>query len=223
MKMTSMKNRLSALIMVLVLVALVACTGQNDASSESPSAALSSSVAPSSKTEPQPPSSSPSSESQSEAPQPPVSSFPSSENQSETPQPPVSSVPSSESRSEGSQQESSAQSPNDSPVSEDEPVETAVEIMGNPTPDDFQGENFFVYDGLVCLRADGIEWVMELGLTEGELLGEIIRTGITKNHADWDATDLPVATKIYQHSERREVLIAIYDDTKIPYLKMIEG
>ncbi len=201
-----MKRKLPALITVLALLALVACTGQNEASREPPGEALSNSAAPSPKAEPPPPSGTPLSENQSEAPQQPVSSLPPSENRSEAPR-----------------QESSAKSPNDNPASEDEPIETAVEITGNPTPDDFRGENFFVYGGLVCIRAGGIDWVRELGLTEGELLGEIIRTGITENYADWDATDLPVGTKIYQHSARSEVLIAVYDDIKIPYLKMIEG
>ncbi len=223
MKVKSVTRKLLALTMLLALLILAACTGQNEADSEAPSEVLSSNAAPSSKVESASPPSNSSSESLSEAPQHPASSLSSPEDDSEAPQRPVSSAPSSENQGDAPRQESSAISPNDSPVTQDEPIETAVEITGNPTPDDFRGENFFVYDDLVCIRADSIEWVTELRLTKGDMLGEIIRTGITEDYADWDATDLPVGTQIFQHSERNEVLIAIYDSTEIPYLKMIEG
>jgi hypothetical protein len=102
-------------------------------------------------------------------------------------------------------------------------AETAVAAIGNPTPGDFEGEDFFLHDGIVCIRADEIAWIQELDLTEGEPLGEIKRTGHRENYSDWDATDLPVGTKIYQHPEERLVLIVAHDGAAIPYMKMIEG
>ena len=96
-------------------------------------------------------------------------------------------------------------------------------VIGNPTPDDFKGEDFFVYLDLVCINAASIDWVGDLPLTEGEFLGEIKRTGVKSDFAEWDATVLSIGTKIYRHSENGVILVAVYGETKILYMKMVEG
>jgi hypothetical protein len=98
-----------------------------------------------------------------------------------------------------------------------------IKTIGNPTPADFIGQDFFIYLDLVALNVTDIDWVVEYNLAEGVLLGEIMRTNIEDNFLEWDATHLPIGTKIYRHSLRPDLLIAIYDDTKIPYMPMREG
>jgi hypothetical protein len=50
----------------------------------------------------------------------------------------------------------------------------------------------------------------------------IKRTGIQDNWEMWDANKLKIRTKIYQHSERHNILIAVQDDIKITYIKNLE-
>jgi len=101
--------------------------------------------------------------------------------------------------------------------------EVALYVIGNPTPDAFEGQDFFIYLDLVAINASDIDWVMAYDLAVGSFLGEVLRTGIVSNHVEWDATHLPVGTRIYEHSQHWGVLVAVDGNTRIPYLLMREG
>ena len=101
--------------------------------------------------------------------------------------------------------------------------EVALYVIGNPTPDAFEGQDFFIYLDLVAINASDIDWVMAYDLALGSFMGEILRTGIASNHVEWDATHLPVGTRIYEHSQHWGVLVAVDGNTRIPYLLMREG
>ena len=101
--------------------------------------------------------------------------------------------------------------------------ESTVMVIGNPGPEDFQGQDFIFCQGMVAINATGIDWVKEYGLDEGALLGEVQRSGVTSDFQEWDATVLPVGTKIYQNARGAGLLVAVHDDIKTPYLFMIEG
>jgi hypothetical protein len=70
-----------------------------------------------------------------------------------------------------------------------------------------------------CIR---IEDVKELNKFLGKYLGEIKRTGIQNNWEIWDATKLKVGTKIYQHSSKLNIIIAIEDSQYIPYFVVMD-
>jgi len=89
-------------------------------------------------------------------------------------------------------------------------------------PSDFRGTNvdFFVYNGAAYVNRAG-SW-LDSRQTRGEFLGEIRRTGIERRHRNWDASFLPVGTRVYmavsaaglQHDS---VLIVVMYGVEIPY------
>jgi hypothetical protein len=96
-------------------------------------------------------------------------------------------------------------------------------IIKKPSRVDIEVQDYFIYEGIVYLNAADIDWVKETELTEGELLGEIQPLDITNSYADWEATMLPVGTKIYECKANTTILLAATEDGVIPYLKMVEG
>jgi hypothetical protein len=55
----------------------------------------------------------------------------------------------------------------------------------------------------------------------GKYLGEIKRIGIQNNWKLWDATKLKIGTKIYQHKNERDIIIAVQDNQYIIYIAVI--
>ena len=96
-------------------------------------------------------------------------------------------------------------------------------VIGNPTPDSFRGQDYFIFQDTVWLNAYTFDRETELELSEGALLGEIIRTGVEDDFLEWDASTLPVGTRIFENLTDPTILIAVHDDFKTPYLKMVEG
>jgi len=98
--------------------------------------------------------------------------------------------------------------------------------IGNPTSANFSGEDFFVYRDVVFLNMSGT-WADDLDFERGEFFNEIRRSGTRRRYRNWDATVLPVGTRLYvterHSSDFPFVLIAIHNDTEIIYLPMLEG
>lgn len=82
--------------------------------------------------------------------------------------------------------------------------------------------DLFVYEDTAYVNALDIDWVGELSLAKGKVLGEICRSGVTDDFQEWDATVLPEGTVIYESGES-QVLLAETGDELIPYLKYAEG
>lgn len=69
-----------------------------------------------------------------------------------------------------------------------------------------------------------IDWVDELVLTEGDLVGVIEYN--SSNSIDFQnatANILPIGTEIYKVKERNDVLIAKYEDELKYYYQLVEG
>lgn len=82
--------------------------------------------------------------------------------------------------------------------------------------------DLFVYESTAYVNALDVDWVGELSLAKGAVLGEICRSGVTDDFREWDATVLPEGTVIYESGES-QVLLAEIGDALIPYLKYAEG
>ncbi|MBF4693015.1 hypothetical protein [Fusibacter ferrireducens] len=48
--------------------------------------------------------------------------------------------------------------------------------------------DLFVYEKMAYVNAKDVDWVIELALEKGTLIGTIKNTGATSNFSDWDAT-----------------------------------
>lgn len=82
--------------------------------------------------------------------------------------------------------------------------------------------DLFVYEDIAYVNAKEVDWVIELVLERGTLIGTIKNTGATSNFSDWDATVLNVGCNIYK-SNRSDILLVENNGEFIPYLKYIEG
>lgn len=106
--------------------------------------------------------------------------------------------------------------------------EQVLEI-GNPTPKDFLDNpdaDIFLWGDVVFLNAQDIDWVVEKEYSLGKYVGEITKTSTNpKKFEDGTSSKLPVGTKIYlvEGSESFQILIAVVNGVKIPYLAMLEG
>ncbi len=83
--------------------------------------------------------------------------------------------------------------------------------------------DFFIMDSLVFINAENVEWVENLELEKGELLGKINKTNVKRNFEDWDATQLNKDTPIYKVNGRNDLVLIKLEDKYIPYIKYIEG
>jgi len=117
-------------------------------------------------------------------------------------------------------------------------VVTILALVGctstrNPTPADFAGHDFFVYRNVVYLNMSDT-WFNCADFEKAEFIGEIRRTGVERRFRDFDATVLPIGTRIYHArligtshdlagSSIPWITFAIYNGITIPYLPMVEG
>ena len=83
--------------------------------------------------------------------------------------------------------------------------------------------DFFIMDSTVYLNAADIDWVKELTLNSGTMLGTIKNTGVRKKFKDWDATRLAIGTEIYKAEKRNEIVLVRIGNMYLPYLKYVEG
>lgn len=83
--------------------------------------------------------------------------------------------------------------------------------------------DLFVYQNTAFVKADQIEWILQLKLTPNNLLGSIQRNNIKKNFSNFDATILEVGTKIYSTLERDDIVLILVNGEYIPYFNYIEG
>jgi len=83
--------------------------------------------------------------------------------------------------------------------------------------------DFFIMNKTVYIRAADIDWVKELALNEGKVLGKANKTGVKKNFKDWNATRLEVNTEIYELEGREDIVLVKIQDKYIPYLQYVEG
>ena len=102
----------------------------------------------------------------------------------------------------------------------------AVSTAENASPEALYSADpdidLFVYESTAYVNALDVDWVGELSLAKGAVLGEICRPGVTDDFREWDATVLPEGTVIYESGES-QVLLAEIGDALIPYLKYAEG
>lgn len=83
--------------------------------------------------------------------------------------------------------------------------------------------DFFIMNKTVYISAVDIDWVKELALKEGKVLGKVNKTVVKKNFKDWNATRLEVNTEIYESEGREDIVLVKIQDKYIPYLKLVEG
>lgn len=108
------------------------------------------------------------------------------------------------------------QSENSSTIDTSKHAEPQYLYSENPSID------MFVYKDTAFVNASDIDWVIELELNKGDLVGTVKATGISKDFKDWDATLLDVGSNIYE-SHRLDILLVESKDLMIPYLKIVEG
>lgn len=103
-----------------------------------------------------------------------------------------------------------------------------IYVSHNPTPKEMLKENpeadIFLYRDAVALNAKEIDWVKNLKLTKGEVIGQIVyeyKKG--EKFKQGMATKLPIGSKVYKAKERSEVLLVEVDGKFIRYLLVIEG
>jgi len=103
---------------------------------------------------------------------------------------------------------------------------TTTVTTGNPTAQEILKMNseadIFQWGGTIYQT--NIDWVDELILTEGDLVGTIEYN--SSNPIDFKnatANILPIGTEIYQAKERNDVLIAKYGDELKYYYQLVEG
>jgi hypothetical protein len=87
--------------------------------------------------------------------------------------------------------------------------------------------DFFVMEECICIKFidfnTGVDYNIDNQIiSEENYIGSIQRTGLQSNWERWDATILKAGTRIYQHTGRQDVLIALQDGVKIPYIKNLE-
>jgi hypothetical protein len=101
-------------------------------------------------------------------------------------------------------------------------------ITHNPTPQEILNENpdadIFLYRDAVAINAEDIEWVKNLKLTNGEMIGEIVyKYSKGEKFKQGMATKLPLGSKVYRTKERGEVLLVEVEGEYIRYLLALEG
>lgn len=82
--------------------------------------------------------------------------------------------------------------------------------------------DIFLWDNVVYLT--NIDWVDELVLTEGDLIGIIkFNTSNPSEFTNSTANILPVGTEIYAAQERKDILIAKHAGELKYYYMLVEG
>ncbi|RSL33921.1 hypothetical protein D7Z54_07315 [Salibacterium salarium] len=102
---------------------------------------------------------------------------------------------------------------------------TSSGVTGNPTPKDYlknENADIFELDGIVYSNAEDVDWVNDTDYRIGEEEGEITEQNSSAGGFEHGtANKLPVGTTIYQTDT--QVYVAVVDEKKIPYMKMVEG
>lgn len=98
-------------------------------------------------------------------------------------------------------------------------IDTSPEAVIKDDPD----ADFFVMNNTVYINAEDINWVKELSLSEGEILGEINESGVNSEFKNWDSTVIDVDIIIYECIERKDLVLVKTMDGFIPYLRWVEG
>lgn len=108
----------------------------------------------------------------------------------------------------------------------DEPNQTTVITIGNPTAQEILENDpkadIFQWNGTIYQT--NIDWVDELVLTEGELVGIVnYHTSNPSDFKDSTANGLPIGTEIYKVNERNDILMTKYNDELKYYYQLVEG
>lgn len=94
---------------------------------------------------------------------------------------------------------------------------TAQEILNMDSEADIFQWNSTIYK-------TNIDWIDELILTEGDLVGVIeYNSANSIDFKDATANILPIGTEIYKVKERNDVLIAKYENELKNYYQLVEG
>lgn len=94
---------------------------------------------------------------------------------------------------------------------------TAQEILGNDSKADI-----FQWGGIIY--ETNIDWVNELDLTEGDLVGLIkYNTSNPNDFKNATANILPIGTELYKAKERNDIFIAKYNGEWKYYYQLVEG
>lgn len=100
-------------------------------------------------------------------------------------------------------------------------------IKNNATPEvvlkDNPNADFFIMENAVYKNAEDVQWVKDIPLKKGNILGKINKTHVKKNFKNWNATVLGVGTEIYKLEGRDDIVLAKKDDRYIPYIRYVEG
>jgi hypothetical protein len=84
--------------------------------------------------------------------------------------------------------------------------------FSNSAPDDL-----VIYERTAYYRADDLAWINELNPQPARLVTAVGRTGIVSGFRESDATFLPQGTAIYSVQGRRDIVLALVNETHIPY------
>lgn len=97
--------------------------------------------------------------------------------------------------------------------------------IGNPTVEEVLNEgreDIFLFDDVVYLNGEDIDWVQEREYVLGEAVGTITaQATVAEEFENGTANVLPVGTVIYNTDT--ELNIAIVDEKEIPYIPLVEG
>ena len=97
----------------------------------------------------------------------------------------------------------------------------------NAIPEEVLKENangdFLIIDNTVYKNVEDVQWVRDISVKEGSVLGRINKTKVKRNFKNWNATVLGVGTEIYKVEDRQDIVLAKKDDKYIPYIKYVEG
>ncbi|WP_286231896.1 hypothetical protein [Neobacillus mesonae] len=106
--------------------------------------------------------------------------------------------------------------------------DTESAVSKNPDAEEVlrlnKNANIFQWEGLIYTT--NIDWVNELELTKGNLVGEITETftnGNPKSFKNGMANKLPIGTKIYSAKEKPGILIVEYNGEEKYFLVLVEG
>lgn len=93
---------------------------------------------------------------------------------------------------------------------------------------DNQDIDMFVYKDTAWVNASNVDWGTELQPEAVSQIGEVKKSGVTKDFRDWDATVLKAGTAVYScqdkdGTERTDLLLVEERGNFTPYLKYVEG
>lgn len=97
----------------------------------------------------------------------------------------------------------------------------------NAIPEEVLKENpnadFLIIDNTVYKNVEDVQWVRDISVKEGSVLGRINKTKVKRNFKNWSATMLDIGTEVYKLEGREDIVLAKKEDKYIPYIKYVEG